>query len=131
MAKDLMSLSRSTNYPLDAFLFIQRGLDYAVRRTHGEADPKADPASRHVSGQQLCEGLRDYAIAQYGLLARSVLRHWHINRCEDFGRIVFAMIEAGMMQKTSDDTLDDFVGVYDFAEAFAPNLQLTGDLDPR
>jgi uncharacterized repeat protein (TIGR04138 family) len=78
-----------------------------------------------VSGQQLCLGLRDFAVEQYGLLARAVLRSWGVTRCDDFGRIVFAMVEAGLMQKTQDDDLTDFEGVYDFAEAFAPKLQLS------
>lgn len=125
MAKDLLSVVRATKYPLEAFIFVQRGLDHAVRRIHGEPDPNADPASRHVSGEQLCHGLRDYAIEQYGLMARPVLRRWNINSSEDFGRIVFAMIDAGLMQKTDEDTLGDFVEVYDFAEAFSPTLSLT------
>ena len=73
---------------------------------------------RHVSGQQLCLGLRDYAIERYGILAPAVLEHWHIIRTEDFGRIVFAMIDAGLMSKTSADTLEAFRAVFDFGEAF-------------
>ena len=119
MATDLFTLARATKYPLDAFLFVQRGLDFTARRVHGESAPGAQPAVRHVSGQQLCHGLRDYALAQYGVLARTVLHHWHIDKSEDFGAIVFAMIQAGMMHKTAEDTFEDFCGVYDFDEAFA------------
>jgi uncharacterized repeat protein (TIGR04138 family) len=125
MAKDLMIVARSTKYSVDAFVFVQRGLDYAVRKAHGEPTPEADPASRHVTGQFLCAALRDYAIEQYGLLARSVLRRFGIQSCEDFGRIVFAMIEAGLLQKTENDSLRDFMGVYDFAHAFSPPLRLS------
>ena len=63
-------------------------------------------------------GLRDYAIEQYGLLARAVLASWGVHRTEDFGRMVFAMIEVGSMSKTPQDTPEDFRGVFDFAEAF-------------
>ena len=77
------------------------------------------PVTEHVSGQQLCMGLRDYAIEQFGMLARPVLEGWSIRRTDDFGRMVFAMIEAGAMSKTPQDTPDDFNGVYDFDEAFA------------
>jgi len=122
MESDLFTLARSTKYPIDAFLFVQRGLDFTAQRVHGESKPGAAPAARHVSGQQLCRGLRDYALAQYGLLARTVLRHWHIEKSEDFGNIVFAMIGAGMMHKTADDNIEDFSGVYDFNEAFAVSL---------
>lgn len=129
MEPDLWSLTRKTKYPIDAFIFVQRGLDHTVRAIHGEPgadyDPEDDSVNRHVSGRQLCEGLRDYAIQQYGLMARSVLRHWRIYNCEDFGRIVFAMVDSGMMRKTDQDTIDDFCGVFDFAEAFGRGLILS------
>jgi uncharacterized repeat protein (TIGR04138 family) len=125
--KDLMDVVQSTKYPLDAFLFVQKGLDFTVRSTHGEPDPEADPASRHVSGRQLCEGLREYAVEQYGLMARSVLRRWRITSCVDFGRIVFAMVEAEFMQKTDHDTLEDFENLFDFEDAFLPTLTLVGE----
>lgn len=64
-------------------------------------------------------GLRDYAIRQYGLLARTVLTHWNVRRTEDFGRIVFAMVQAGELRKSDDDSPGDFREVYDFDEAFA------------
>jgi uncharacterized repeat protein (TIGR04138 family) len=120
---DLHQLARHTEYPAEAFVFVQRGLDFTVRRTHGDLESK--PAdSRHVSGQQLCHGLRDYAIQEYGLLARSVLKHWNVHSSEDFGHLVFEMVKAGLMQKTSDDCLGDFVRVFDFTEAFGSELEL-------
>lgn len=134
MNVDLTEIARNTRYPVEAFVFIQKGLDFTVRHLHGdlpdaakndEYDPREHP-ERHVSGQQLCMGLRDFAIDQYGLLARSVLKRWGIRSSEDFGAIVFAMVEAGLMFKTDHDNLDDFRGVFDFADAFSPTLQLSG-----
>src|SRR5689334_20631101 len=76
-------------YPVDAFEFVQRGLHYTVKKIHGEMrDPEK---SRHVSGQDLCEGLREFALTEWGMLARTVLRRWNINSTMDFGRIVFAL----------------------------------------
>jgi uncharacterized repeat protein (TIGR04138 family) len=104
-------------YPIEAFQFVQQGLGHTVERVeqygglHGEG--------QHVSGQQLCMGLRDFAIQQYGLLAPAVLRRWNVLRTDDFGRLVFAMVDHGLMSKTDEDTLDDFRGVFDFDEAFA------------
>jgi len=72
-------------------------------------------------------GLRDYAKREYGLLARSVLARWRIHRSEDFGRIVFAMVDGGLMHKTADDTLDDFMDVFKFDDAFAERLLLGGN----
>ncbi len=132
---DLNAVACKTRYPLDGFIFVQRGLDFTVRRTHGQDQAAAESSaaeadaeeseSRHVTGQQLCQGLRDFAVDQYGLLARSVLRRWNITSCEDFGHIVFAMVESGLMRKTDGDRIEDFQNVFDFADAFAPSLSLT------
>jgi uncharacterized repeat protein (TIGR04138 family) len=103
-------------YPSEAFEFIQQGLSYTVQQVHASlTDPNA---SRHVSGQQLCEGLREFALAQWGYMARTVLRRWNVTSTLDFGRMVFALVEAGHMQKTDDDTVEDFKNVYDFRRAF-------------
>ena len=54
------------------------------------------------------------------MMASTVLESWNIHRTDDFGRIVFAMIEHGVMSKTPQDSPADFRGVFDFDEAFAP-----------
>jgi uncharacterized repeat protein (TIGR04138 family) len=106
-------------YPIEAFLFLQQGLGYAVNLIHGEVTEKTDPnLSRHITGPQLCEGLRAYALAQWGMLARVVLARWGIHSTFDFGRIVFALVDAGHMQKTENDTIEDFRNVFDFKTAF-------------
>lgn len=104
-------------FPPEAFAFVRDGLSHTVKTIHGDV-ATGDDEGRHVNGQQLCLGLKDFAIRQYGLLALTVLNRWGIYKTDDFGRLVFAMIEAGYMRKNEDDTLDDFRGVYDFEEAF-------------
>lgn len=125
----IFEIANKTRYPVDAFIFIQRGLDHTVRAIHGDIpkdlDTEDETTSRHVSGQQLCEGLRAFAIAQYGLMARSVLRRFKIYATEDFGHLVFAMVDSGVMRKTDEDSIADFIDVYDFSEAFANELQLS------
>jgi uncharacterized repeat protein (TIGR04138 family) len=103
-------------YPPEAYDFVQRGLSHTVKKIHGIVE---DPeASRHVTGQQLCEGLREYALTQWGLMARTVLWRWGIGSTLDFGRIVFALIEVGQMQRTPDDSIEDFRNVFEFRTAF-------------
>jgi uncharacterized repeat protein (TIGR04138 family) len=101
-------------YSQEAFQFVRDGLAHTVKTIHGENKS----CERHVCGQELCVGLKDYAIERYGLLARTVLSRWGINKTEDFGRIVFAMIEAGLMRKSEEDSLEDFREVFEFEEAF-------------
>lgn len=111
-------------YSPEALRFLRDGLAHTVKMTHGEDESEdINDESRHVSGQQLCLGLRDYALERYGPLARTVLSRWGITRTEDFGNIVFAMVEAGWMRKTDDDTLDDFRDIYGFEEAFDNSFQ--------
>ena len=111
------------SYPDEAFEFVSEGLGYTVDRIHEErANAELEWAmsvGNHVSGQELCIGLRDFAIKQYGLLAPIVLRRWNVNRTADFGQIVFAMIECGLMSKNESDSIEDFHGIFDFHEAFA------------
>ena len=73
--------------------------------------------NRHVSGRELSWGLRDYALKRWGLMARTVLKRWGIKETMDFGRIVFAMVDNGYMQKQPHDSVDDFRNVFDFHEA--------------
>lgn len=121
-------------YPLEAFAFVQKGLGYTVERIHqvgqgSQAGMERSDLGRHVSGQQLCLGLRDFALDRWGMMAPAVLETWNVRRTEDFGRMVFAMIEHGLMSKTPQDTLDDFRAVFDFDEAFAPSAVAASVLD--
>jgi uncharacterized repeat protein (TIGR04138 family) len=110
-------------YPQEAFQFVQEGLAHTSKMVYGEAAVRETATGvigteRHVTGPQLCLGLRDFAVQKYGLLARTVLERWGIRKTDDFGRIVFAMIEAGLMRKSDDDSEADFQGVFEFDEAF-------------
>lgn len=107
-------------YPLEAFQFVRDGLGHTSKKLHPEAG-ELTPQTAHVSGQQLCLGLLDYALDRYGMLAPVVMEHWNIQRTDDFGRIVFALVGVGLLRTTQSDRPEDFRGVYDFAEVFAPD----------
>jgi uncharacterized repeat protein (TIGR04138 family) len=109
---------RAGPYRDEAFDFVRQGLSHTAAQIHGDIE---SVTSRHVSGQQLCLGLRELAVEKYGRLAKTVLTRWGVHQTEDFGRIVFAMIDAGVLRKSDQDCLDDFAGVYEFEEAFAPD----------
>ncbi len=86
----------------------------------GEGEPE-----RHVSGQELCEAMRQYAHEQYGYLAKNVLNHWSIYSTSDFGEIVFNLIEIEQMRKTPHDHREDFDNVFDFDEGFQQNFEFS------
>ncbi len=109
-------------YPLEAYDFVQQGLQATVQKIH--ADLTDPDASRHVSGRQLSEGLRDFALQRWGLMASVVLARWNITSTMDFGRIVYAMIDGGFFSKTQEDSVEDFRNVFDFKRAFEQQYQI-------
>ena len=123
-SKTLQQIVEETGvYPLEAFVFVQQGLGFTVKKLHGD-NPDPD-LNRHVSGTQLCEGLRDLALSQWGLLARTVLKRWNVTTTMDFGRIVFALVDNGVLRKTDEDTVDGFSNVYDFNTAFEAGYRIS------
>jgi uncharacterized repeat protein (TIGR04138 family) len=81
--------------------------------------------NRHVSGRQLCEVIRDVALERWGLMARGVLARWGVTRTEDLGRIVFALVDNGWLQKEPTDTIHDFDHVFAFDDAFEREYRMT------
>jgi len=108
-------------YHPHAYQFVFAGLTYA--QEHLGRD-RTDCQAGHVSGRELLEGVRTLGLQHYGLMAVSVFANWGVYSTEDFGRIVFELIEAGEMRKTDDDQLADFVDVYDFRTAFVEQYDL-------
>jgi len=100
---------KDLRYKSDAYEFLMRALWFTQNRLkrHG-----------HVSGKELLMGIKDFALEQYGPMAKTVLNHWGIKVTDDFGAMVFNMVECGLLHKTKEDSLKDFKNVYDFNEAF-------------
>lgn len=73
---------------------------------------------RHISGEELLEGIKDHARERFGPMAKDVLNAWGVHNTLDFGRIVFHLVEAGLLAKTPDDSLSDFIDKYDFTQVF-------------
>ena len=139
-------LERDRRYKLDAYLFVLESLSFGQENlgmgsepppedlepptAPGEAAPRQRARGkarrrqpeRHVSGRELCEAARLYALQQYGYLAPTVLGAWGVHNTGDFGEIVFNMIEIGQMRKTRHDKREDFHDVYDFSAAFSRDL---------
>lgn len=129
--------AKAQSFPPAAFEFIRDGLSHTVEKlAKGNAAdeqtpeseaviaqaPKGVTGSRHISGQQLCDGLRDMARERYGMLALTVLHRWGIRSTGDFGVMVYALIDRGEMRCSDQDRFDDFLERYDFEQAFAPEV---------
>jgi uncharacterized repeat protein (TIGR04138 family) len=107
-------LTRDTRFSRDAYTFVREALDFTQKLIGKETQGQI----RHVSGQELLDGIRQYALQQFGPMVMTVFEDWGVRHCRDFGEIVFNMVEIGLLAKTDRDTRDDFQNGYDFTEAF-------------
>ena len=100
---------KDERYKPDGYEFLMQALHFTQNKLKRKG---------HVSGRELLEGIRDFAIEQYGPMAKTVLNHWGIKNTEDFGNMVFNLLETKVLSRTEQDTLEDFRNVYDFNSAF-------------
>ena len=119
-------VGRDPRYAYEAYEFIDRALQHTQKMLGRERSPDATPGDPrlHVSGRELLQGARELALAEFGWMARTVFAMWGIHCTGDFGNIVFNLIDAGLMSKNDDDTVDDFHDVYDFEQALDYRIQL-------
>jgi uncharacterized repeat protein (TIGR04138 family) len=101
-------------YKFEAYSFVMAALHQTVSKLE---------KARHITGRELVEGIREYALEQFGPMARTVLNYWGIHATQDFGKIVFALVEVGILRKQADDKIEDFDDVYDFKEAFHKKIR--------
>ena len=105
---------KNPSYDVESYFFIREALDFTIKMF----DKPHDGPERHVSGTELLDGVRKYALAEFGPITKTVLNRWGIHTCENFGEIVFLMVENGILGKTDDDRKEDFAGGYSFEDAF-------------
>ena len=123
---------RDPRYPCEAYEFVFAALactQKMIGRAAVEGTQPGREEEYHVSGQQLVLGIRDLALREFGMMARTVFRQWGINRTDDFGEIVFNLVEAGLMSKTNEDNRADFRGIYDLDEALVRGYRISGKGD--
>jgi uncharacterized repeat protein (TIGR04138 family) len=111
LANEILDRIRAIDgrYHERAYLFVLASLEYCQRRRTERG---------HISGGELAWACRDLALEQFGLTSRTVLTHWGIRSTEDIGKIVFVLIEVGLLMPHDEDRIEDFNDVYDFDEAF-------------
>ena len=107
-------LAKDSRYHRDAYTFVREALDYTQKLIGKETRGQI----RHVSGQKLLDGIRQFALQQFGPMTTTVFEEWGVRNCHDFGEIVFNMVEIGLLAKTEKDSRDDFQNGYDFTDAF-------------
>jgi uncharacterized repeat protein (TIGR04138 family) len=129
-------LQEDPRYRLEAYQFVREALSYAQEvmmagdeaKEGQEEEPgsgEATEADRHLTGQQLCEAIRLYALDQFGFMAQVVLKSWGVTSTSDFGEIVYNLIRIGFMKKSETDRREDFDDVYSFDDALREQFQIT------
>ena len=140
-------LQEDSRYSFEGYVFVFEALSYAQNVLEMGAEGLSEPigetqqldpqppdpqppageevSERHVSGQELCEAIRQFALEQFGYMSQTVLSNWGIRNTGDFGEIVFNLIRIGQMRKTSGDNREDFDDVYDFDTAFKQEFKIT------
>ncbi len=125
----LQLLERDPRYKLEAYQFVREALDYAhhalgmgsSRPVPAGQDP---PPEAHLTGQQLCDAIRQLAVDQFGYMAKTVLNNWGVQSTSDFGEIVYNLIEINEMKKSDSDRREDFDDVYDFDKALVQQFEI-------
>lgn len=107
-------VEKDKRYHRDAYVFVTQAVEFTQK-----AISKANKGKiRHITGQELLAGIRTFALDRYGPMAITLFDEWGVKRCEDFGEIVFNLVDHGLLSKTETDSRADFQGGYDFYEAF-------------
>jgi uncharacterized repeat protein (TIGR04138 family) len=109
-----MILAKDSRYARDAYAFVRESLDYTQKNIGKENRGNI----RHITGQELLDGIRQFALNQFGPMVVTVLEEWGVRNSRDFGEIVFNMVEIDLLAKTENDNRDDFNHGYDFTDAF-------------
>lgn len=116
-------LQKDPRYHREAYMFVREALDHTQKMVGKATREGSKQEIRHVSGQELLEGIRAFALDQFGPMALTVLQEWGVQRCEDFGELVFNLVESHLLAKTKNDTREDFKSGYDFDDAFRRPFQ--------
>ena len=111
------AVAKDPRYKPEAYIFVHDALGH----TWARLDER-----RHVTGRELLEGIKDLALKRYGRMAKAVLNSWGVKTTDDFGAIVFSLVDAGLLSKTEEDRVEDFHDVYDFDEVFVRSYDVTG-----
>ena len=121
-------IDKDSRYSVQSYQFIFEALDFTASRL-GKKYNSSREEERHVSGQELSEGIRQYALRKFGFMTRTVFELWGITNSGDFGEIVFNLVDSGLMGKTESDSLDDFKDLYDFQTEFEGKFKFEGNFD--
>ena len=112
----LKVMDRDKRYDPESYSFVMSALNFTKKRLKRKG---------HITGGELLHGIKDYAVEQFGPMARIVLKYWGITSTNDFGEIVFNMIDVDLLGKSEQDLKEDFDSKFDFEAVFDKDFKYT------
>ena len=100
---------KDSRYKEGAYEFVMESLHYTQKKLH---------RSHHVTGGELLDGIKELLLNKFGPMTLTVLNHWGIQSTQDFGNIVFNLVENRVLSKTVEDCLEHFRDRFNFDETF-------------
>jgi uncharacterized repeat protein (TIGR04138 family) len=120
-------VARDPRFAYEAYEFVYQALDHTLKMQDRATGAERGDDPRHVSGRELLEGIRCLALQEFGRMARTVFQRWGLRSTEDFGAIIFNLVDAELMSKTDEDNLDDFKAGFDFDAALVEDYDIPLD----
>jgi uncharacterized repeat protein (TIGR04138 family) len=112
----IAKLAKEISVDKRAFEFIHIALLHA---TNGK--------QQHISAAKLINSTKVIGHYVFGFLAKTVFNQWGINTTDDWGRVVWALVESGIWGKQEGDKQSDFDGLWDF-ETLESEFKFIGDI---
>lgn len=121
-------IKKNKRYQIQSYQFIFEALDFTASKL-GKKYNSLKEEERHVTGQELSEGIKQYALQKFGFMTREIFEQWGITKSKNFGEIVFNLVKSGLMGKTESDSVEDFDNLYDFKVEYDDKFKFDGNFD--
>lgn len=108
-------VDKDPRFSVEAYAFISDAVLYTTHKIESDSPAK----QHHITGKELLDGIKDFAMQQFGPIAPAVLRHWGLNDSMAIGHVVFNMVNNQLLGKSQKDTIDDFKHGFDFDMEFS------------
>lgn len=114
--------AKDPGYRREAYGFVMMALGMTVQGLPEER--RGDLERRHLSGQELLQGVVALARREFGLMAETVFREWGLHAATDVGEVVFQLVEHGQLHARPEDRREDFLGGPELGRLLTDGLDL-------
>lgn len=112
-------IEKDPRFSIKAYHFLREALDFTLSRIMKDNHDNM----RHVSGVELLDGFKDFALDQFGPMTATVMREWGIKNGYHVGEMVYALISEEVFSQQEGDSINDFKGFMSFKDAFEKPFQ--------